>query len=79
MAKNEDLRLIMDLSKSKDKVKAENYYTNLNMNCSNAREGLFKIKQIMEKYKIPFDAAYQCILDPKQMAVLKTMKPKDVA
>ena len=41
MAKNDDLRLIMDLSKSKDKVKAENYYTNLNMNCSNAREGLF--------------------------------------
>lgn len=78
MAKSDELRMIMDLAKSKDKVKADNYYTNLNMNFANAREGIFKIKQIMEKYKIPFDAAYQCAVDPKQMAILKTMKPKDV-
>lgn len=79
MAKSDELRMIMDLSKSKDKTKAENYYANLNMNFSNAREGLFRIKQLMERYKISFDSAYQCLTDPKQMAILKTMKPKDVA
>lgn len=57
----DDMRLIQSVSKF-DKEKAEDCYTNLNMNYKNIKEGLFKIKTIMKTYNLSFTAAYECAI-----------------
>lgn len=74
MGKIDDLRIIQKLGRFNDKKKAEDYYANLNMNFKNAGQGIFRIKQIMKKFNLPFATAYECALDSKQLEILKTMK-----
>jgi hypothetical protein len=70
------LKDIMKLGKSNDKAKAEDIYMNLSMKFKNVKEGLFKVQQIMNKYKLPFDSAVACAIDPTQLEMLKTMAKK---
>lgn len=72
MGKLEDIKMIQRLGKVSQKD-AQDYYANLNMNFRNAQEGIFKIRQIMKKYRLNFKAAYTCALDPAQLEMLKTM------
>ena len=73
-----EIREIMKLARLKpeQKAKAEDYNANLAMNFKNSKEGIFKIKQIMIKYKLSFQAAYDCALDPAQLKILRTMHEK---
>jgi len=73
-----EIKEIMRLAKLAPSQKsiAEDYYANLSMNFKNAGEGLFKIKQIMAKYKLGFKTAYDAAMDPSQLEILKTMNQK---
>lgn len=71
-----EIREIMKLARLKPNQLniAEDYNANLSMNFKNSKEGLFKIKIVMKKYGVNFKVAYDCVLDPAQLQILKTMK-----
>jgi len=73
-----EIKEIMKLAKLSPAQKnvAENYYMNLSMKFKTVNEGLSKTKIIMAKYKLSFQAAYDAIMDPSQLEILKTMNQK---
>lgn len=66
---------IRRLDKSITEAEAQDMCTNFNMKFKNAQEGVFKMKQVMQKYNVRGKVAYNAVMDPKQLHMLKVMKP----